>query len=124
MLRTLTRCFLAGFVIASVSAAPNLDFSSHLRHKRPHECGRGTQECVRHVLIRQPAFEAVAQTPRVCRVGTFQKARECATCIPRPNLAKILRGNTPPESGKKASFLPPRDAPEGPAYRSCRSTSR
>ena len=39
-----------------------LDFSSHLRHKRPHECGRGTQECVRHALIRQPAFEAVAQT--------------------------------------------------------------
>src|SRR5436190_14251407 len=39
-----------------------LDFSSHLRHKRPHECGRGTQECVRHALIRRPAFEAVAQT--------------------------------------------------------------
>jgi len=33
-----------------------------LRHKRPHECGRGTQECVRHALIRQPEFEAVAQT--------------------------------------------------------------
>src|SRR5258708_38556071 len=41
---------------------PSLDFSSYLRHKRPHECGRGTQECVRHALIRQPAFEAVAQT--------------------------------------------------------------
>ena len=49
-----------------------------------------------------------------CHVGTFQKARECATCIPRPNIAKILRGNTPPESGKKASFLPPETLPKGP----------
>src|SRR2546427_731391 len=45
---------------------------------------------------------------------TFQKARECATCIPRPNVARVLRGNTPPESGKKASFFPPETLPKGP----------
>src|SRR5437773_10502964 len=45
---------------SGIRIVPSLDFSSHLRHKRPHECGRGTQECVRHALIRQPSFEAVA----------------------------------------------------------------
>ena len=49
-------------VVEDAKLAPIAWFSSHLRHKRPHECGRGTQECVRHALIRQPAFEAVAQT--------------------------------------------------------------
>ena len=60
---SLRRTALARFDrFTPMMAVSSLDFSSHLRHKRPHECGRGTQECVRHALIRQAAFEAVAQT--------------------------------------------------------------
>ena len=56
---SLRRTALARFDrFTPMMAVSSLDFSSHLRHKRPHECGRGTQECVRHALIRQPAFEA------------------------------------------------------------------
>src|SRR5258708_26490409 len=65
----------------------SLDFSSHLRHKRPNEWGRGTQECVRHALIRQPAWGGGENT-RVCRVGTHADAQPMN--VEAPNSKKQL----------------------------------
>src|SRR6266568_2487277 len=53
------------------------------------KCGRGTQECVRHALIRQPAFEAVAQTLVFAASALSRKLA---------NAPRVYRGRTLPRS--------------------------